>query len=134
MDKTKTLKNLIKTMLPKAFTANVSKNGLNVVLHVDLGKVSGIHNAESIVKQMVKGLKKQGIKLDFIESGTDLHTNIRDWEFINLNAENEMLYDANEALEAMKKFFKKYGNAYCESPKTYSIIEKMRALVETDEN
>ena len=105
MDKVKILKNLIKTMLPKAFTANVSKNGLNVVLHVDLGKVDGMYNAESIVKRMVKGLKKQGIKLDFIESGTDLHTNIRDWEFINLNAENEMLYDANEALEAMKKFF-----------------------------
>lgn len=134
MDKTKTLKNLIKTMLPKAFTANVSKNGLNVVLHVNLDKVDGIDNARLVVNKIVKGLRQQGIKLSFVETGIDSYTGICDWEFINLNAENEMLYDANEALEAMKKFFKKYGNAYCDSTKTYGVIEKMRALVETDEN
>ena len=59
---------------------------------------------------------------------------IASWKFINVNVENEMLFDANQALDAMKAFFKKYGNRYCASTKVYSIIEKMRSLVETDEN
>lgn len=134
MDNT-ALKKIIKKMLPKDFNVDVSKTGLNVVLHVELAKVFEIDNAEALVKKMVKELKQQyEVKLDFVDSGTDVHYGTRDWEFINVEAEKTMVAEAKDALNAMKKFFSKYGNAYCDSSKAYDVIEHMRALVETDEN
>lgn len=134
MDNT-TLKKTIKKMLPKDFIVNVSKTGLNVFLHAELAKVFGIGNAEALVKKMVKDLKLQhGVKLDFVDSGTNVHYGTRDWEFVNAEAEKTMVAEAKDALNAMKKFFSKYGNAYCCSSKAYDIIEHMRALVATDEN
>lgn len=134
MDNT-ALKKIIKKMLPKDFIVNVSKTGLDVVLHVELAKVFGIDNAEAIVKKMVKELKQQyEVKLDFAESGTDVHYGTRDWEFVNVEAEKTMVAEAKDALNAMKKFFSKYGNTYCCSSKAYDVIEHMRALVATDEN
>lgn len=130
-----TLKKIIKKMLPKDFIVNVSKTGLNVVLHVELDKVFGIGNADALVKKMMKELKQQyEVKLDFVESGIDAYYGTRDWEFVNVEAEKTMVAEAKDALNAMKKFFSKYGNAYCDSSKAYDVIEHMRALVETDEN
>lgn len=134
-----TLKKTIKKMLSKDFTVNVSKTGLNVVLHVELAKVFGIDNAEALVKKMVKELKQQyEVKLEFDASGSDLLYGTRDWEFVwefvNAEAKKTMVAEAKDALNAMKKFFNKYGNAYCDSSKAYDVIEHMRALVETDEN
>ncbi len=134
MDST-ALKKIIKKMLPKDFIVNVSKTGLTVVLHVELAKVFGIDNADALVKKMVKELKHQyEVKLDFAASGCDLQYGTRDWEFINVEAEKTMVAEAKDALNAMKKFFSKYGNAYCDSSKAYDVIEHMRALVATDEN
>lgn len=134
MDNT-ALKKIIKKMLPKDFTVNVSKTGLNVFLHVELAKVFGIGNAEALVKKMVKELKQQyEVKLDFVDSGTNVHYGTRDWEFVNAEAEKTMVAEAKDALNAMKKFFSKYGNTYCCSSKAYDVIEHMRALVATDEN
>lgn len=125
------IKNRIKMILPKPFKVYVSKNGLTIQLDVDTNTVGGWDNANKLVYNMKKNL---GIKLDEVGAGTDMTTMVRDWEFINCEVENTMISDANTALDAMKRFFKKYGNAYCSSPKAYDIIEKMRALVETDEN
>lgn len=130
-----TLKKIIKKMLPKDFIVNVSKTGLNVVLHVELAKVLGLDNANALVMKIMKELKQQhGVKLDLVESGIDAYYGTRDWEFVNVEAEKTMVAEAKDALNAMKKFFSKYGNAYCCSSKAYDVIEHMRALVATDEN
>ena len=125
------IKNRIKMILPKPFKVHVTKTGLDIQIEVDINWVGGWNNANRLVQDMKKHL---GVKLDEVGGGTDMSTMVCDWEFINCEVENVMISDANIALDAMKKFFKKYGNTYCSSPKAYDIIEKMRALVETDEN
>ena len=132
MNKTE-LKKRIKELLPsKFFKVHFSKSGLIVFINGKRSMVGGINALARCVKKMKKALKAQGIALKQDCFGYD--DNIASWEFININTENEMLFDATQALDAMKVFFKKYGNRYCSSTKVYSIIEKMRALVETDEN
>lgn len=132
MDKTE-LKRRIKEFLPsKFFKVHFSKDCLVVFINGKLSMVGGVKALARCVEKMKKALKVQGIALKHDCFSYD--DNGASWEFININAENEMLFDANQALDAMKAFFKKYGNRYCASTKVYSIIEKMRSLVETDEN
>ena len=45
-----------------------------------------------------------------------------------------MIAEAKAVYKAMKSFFKKYGNEYCDSNSCYRVIDQMRARVETDEN
>ena len=132
MDKTE-LKRRIKELLPsKFFKVYFSKDGLVVFINGKCSMVGGVKALARCVEKMKKALKAQGIALKYDCFGYD--DSIASWKFINVNVENEMLFDANQALDAMKAFFKKYGNRYCASTKVYSIIEKMRSLVETDEN
>ena len=117
----------MKKFLPKDFKVIVSHNGLNVFI---IHKVNNdIDKSERLVKKTAKKFK-----LEDVESGTDVRTMTRCWEFVSSEVENEMHKEAKAALQAMKAFFKKWGNSYCSSSKTYDVIDKMRALVETDEN
>ena len=128
------IKNNIKEILPKEYAVYVSKHGLNVQIAVKVNAIGGWDNANRLVHSMEKEMKRLGVKLEEIASRTDLTTNVCDWEFNVCNNEDNMLFEAKQVLKAMKKFFNKYGNAYCSSTKTYEVIEQMRTLVATDEN
>ena len=118
----------ILSKLPKGFKCSVSKDGLTIQIWVDTNEVGGWTNANRLVYDLAKKLK-----LEEVGAGTDLTTMVRDWEFINPVVEKELITDAKDVLKAMKKFFGKYGNRYCQSSKAYDIIEQMRNLIATDE-
>ena len=123
------IKQIITNALPKEFKCSVSKNGLTIQIWVDTKKVDGgWDGANRLVYKLAKKLK-----LEEVGAGTMMDTMVRDWEFIDTNVEKQMLSEAKNALNAMKTFFNKYGNQYCNSAKTYDIIEQMRDLVATDE-
>lgn len=122
------LKSHILKSLPKGFKCSVSKTGITVKIWVDTNKVDWV-KANKLVYDLAKKLK-----LSEVGSGTDMTTGIRDWEFIDTSAEKKMVDEANLVYNAMKHFFAKYGNEYCDSDDCYDIIDKMRNLVATDEN
>ena len=116
----------IKNAFPKGFKVFVSKTGLTVQVMHKLNDDWDYANGT-----VYKIAKKLG--LEEVGSGTNLETNVRDWEFISKEVENAMHKDACATLKAMKVFFKKWTNTYCNSEKTYDVIEKMRSLVKSDE-
>ena len=123
------IKQAITNALPKEFKCSVSKNGLTIQIWVDTKKVDGgWDGANRLVYKLAKKLK-----LEEVGAGTMMDTMVRDWEFINPAIEKELIDDAKDVLKAMKKFFSKYSNSYCQSTKAYDIIEQMRDLVATDE-
>ena len=122
------LKSHILKSLPKGFKCSVSKTGVTVKIWVDTNKVGWV-KANKLVYDLAKKLK-----LVEVGSGTDMTTGIRDWEFIDTSAEKKMVDEANVVYNAMKRFFAKYGNEYCDSDECYDVIDKMRNLVATDEN
>ena len=123
------LKARILENLPKGFKCSVSKTGATVQIWVDVNKVGGWDKANRLVYSLAKKLK-----LNEVGAGTNLDTMVRDWEFIDTTNEKQMVNEAKDVLKTMKSFFKKYGNAYCDSNDCYKVIDQMRALVETDEN
>lgn len=123
------LKARILENLPKGFKCSVSKTGATVQIWVDTNKVGGWDKANRLVYDLAKKLK-----LNEIGAGTDMSTMVRDWEFIDAAGEKQMINEAKNVLKIMQNFFTKYGNTYCSSNKCYSIVDKMRALIETDEN
>lgn len=122
------LKSHILKSLPKSFKCSVSKTGVTVKIWADKNKVGWV-KANKLVYDLAKKLK-----LVEVGSGTDMTTGIRDWEFIDTSAEKKMVDEANAVYNAMKRFFAKYGNEYCDSNDCYDVIDKMRNLVATDEN
>ena len=122
------LKSRILKSLPKSFKCSVSKTGVTVKIWADKNKVGWV-KANRLVYDFAKKLK-----LVEVDSGTDMTTGIRDWEFIDTSAEKKMVDEANSVYNVMKRFFAKYGNEYCDSNDCYDIIDKMRNLVATDEN
>ena len=122
------LKSHILKILPKGFKCSVSKTGVTVKILVDTNKV-GWDKANKLVYDLAK-------KLKFIEigSGTNMITGVRDWEFIDTSTEKKMIFEAKAVYNAMKNFFAKYGNEYCDSEECYDVINQMRELVATDEN
>ncbi len=123
----KLTKKMILAKLPANCTVNVSSTGLVVIIHHILD--NDWDAANNAVRKMAKKFK-----LNEIDSGTDLYTNTRDWTFISKPLEKDMLTESKDLLKHMKAFFKKWGNTYCESTKTYKVIDTMRAMIETDEN
>ena len=121
-------KSHILNSLPKGFKCSVSKTGVTVKIWADKNKVGWV-KANRLVYDFAKKLK-----LVEVDSGTDMTTGIRDWEFIDTSAEKKMVDEANSVYNVMKHFFAKYGNEYCDSNDCYDIIDKMRNLVATDEN
>ena len=126
---TASLKSRILKSLPKGFKCSVSKTGVTVQIWVDTNKVGGWVKANRLVYALAKKLK-----LEEVGCGTNLETMVRDWEFTDTSVEKKMIAEAKAVYKAMKSFFKKYGNNYCNSNKCYGVIDQMRALVETDEN
>lgn len=124
-----TLKDKILSGLPKGFHCYVSKLGMTVQIWVDITKVGDCNKANKLVHSIAKKFK-----LSEVGSGTDMDTMVRDWELIDTTVEKKMVNDAKDVLKTMKSFFNKYGNTYCSSNKCYSIIDKMRVLIATDEN
>ena len=122
------LKSHILKSLPKGFKCSVSKTGITVKIWVDTNKVDWVK-----ANKLVYGLAKK-LKLSEVGSGTDMTTGVRDWEFIDTSTEKKMVDEANSVYNAMKRFFTKYGNEYCDSEECYDVIDKMRNLVATDEN
>ena len=122
------LKSRILKSLPKGFKCSVSKTGVTVKIWVDTNKV-GWDKANKLVYGLAKKLKLSGVC-----AGTDMTTGVRDWEFIDTSTEKKMVDEADSVYNAMKRFFAKYGNEYCDSNDCYDIIDKMRNLVATDEN
>ena len=122
------LKSHILKSLPKGFKCSVSKTGVTVKILVDTNKV-GWDKANKLVYDLAKKLK-----FSEVGSGTDMTTGVRDWEFINTSTEKKMVDEANTVYNAMKRFFAKYGNEYCDSEECYDVIDQMRNLVATDEN
>ena len=122
------LKSRILTSLPKGFKCSVSKTGVTVKIWVDTNKV-GWDKANKLVYDLAKKLK-----LSEVGAGTDMATGVRDWEFIDTSTEKKMVDEANVVYNAMKRFFAKYGNEYCDSNDCYDVIDKMRKPVATDEN
>ena len=122
------LKSRILLRLPKGFKCSVSKTGVTVKIWVDTTKV-GWDKANKLVYDLAKKLK-----LSEVGAGTDMATGVRDWEFIDTSTEKKMVDEANVVYNAMKRFFAKYGNEYCDSDECYDVIDKMRNLVATDEN
>ena len=122
------LKSHILTSLPKGFKCSVSKTGVTVKIWVDTNKV-GWDKANKLVYGLAKKLK-----LSEVGSGTDMATGVRDWEFIDTSTEKKMVDEANSVYNAMKHFFAKYGNEYCDSEECYDVIDQMRNLVATDEH
>ena len=123
------LKSHILNSLPKGFKCSVSKTGVTVKIWVDTTKVGGWDKANKLVYGLAKKLK-----LSEVGAGTDMATGVRDWELIDTSTEKKMVDEANAVYNAMKLFFAKYGNEYCDSDECYDIIDKMRNLVSTDEN
>lgn len=123
------LKSHILKSLPKGFKCSVSKAGINVQIWVDTTKVGGWDKANKLVYSLAKKLK-----LSEVGAGTDMATGVRDWEFIDTSTEKKMVDEANAVYNAMKRFFAKYGNEYCDSDECYDVIDQMRKLVATDEN
>ena len=126
---TTSLKSHILKSLPKDFKCSVSKTGITIQIWVDTNKVGGCDKANKLVYALAKKLK-----LSEVGAGTDMATGVRDWEFIDTSTEKKMVDEANVVYNAMKRFFAKYGNEYCDSNDCYDIIDKMRNLVATDEN
>ena len=122
------LKSHILKSLPKGFKCSVSKTGVTVKIWVDTNKV-GWDKANKLVYDLAKKLK-----LSEVGAGTDMATGVRDWELIDTSTEKKMVDEANAVYNAMKRFFAKYGNEYCDSDECYDVIDKMRNLVSTDEN
>ena len=122
------LKSHILKSLPKGFKCSVSKTGVTVKIWVDLRKV-GWDKANKLVYNLAKKLK-----LSEVGAGTEMATGVRDWEFIDTSTEKKMVDEANSVYNAMKRFFAKYGNEYCDSEECYDVIDQMRNLVATDEN
>ena len=122
------LKSHILNSLPKGFKCSVSKTGITVKIWVDTNKVDWV-KANKLVYDLAKKLK-----LSEVGSGTDMTTGVRDWEFIDTSIEKKMVDEANAVYNAMKRFFTKYGNEYCDSDECYDVIDKMLKLVVTDEN
>ena len=123
------LKSHILKSLPKGFKCSISKTGVTVKIWADTNKVGGWTKANKLVYSLAK-------KLKFIEigSGTNMITGVRDWEFIDTSTEKKMIFEAKAVYNAMKNFFAKYGNEYCDSEECYDVINQMRELVATDEN
>lgn len=121
------LKSHILRSLPKGFKCSVSKTGVTVKIWADTNKF-GWDKANKLVYSLAKKLK-----LSEVGAGTDMATGVRDWEFIDTSTEKKMVNEANAVYNAMKRFFAKYGNEYCDSNDCYDIIDKMRKLVATDE-
>ena len=116
----------IKAAFPKGFKAEVSKTGLNVLV---THKINGDWDkANDIVSKIAKKLG-----LEEIGSGTNTLTYVRDWEFIVKETENAMYKEACNVLKTMKAFFKKWTNAYCDSAKTFNVVEQMRTFIQSDE-
>lgn len=111
--------------LPKGFKCNISKSGLHIYLYKDNGFTE---ENELAVKKLCKKFK-----FDEVGAGTNLLTGVRDWDLIVLSVEQTMKTEAKDVLKAMKSFFNRWGNAYCESSGTYDIVEQMRNLIATDE-
>lgn len=126
---TASLKSRILNSLPKGFKCSVSKAGVTIQIWVDTNKVGGWDKAN----RLVYGLAKK-LKLSEVGAGTDMSTMVRDWEFTDTAVEKKMMLEAKAVYKAMKSFFIKYGNSYCNSNKCYGVIDQMRALIETDEN
>lgn len=122
------LKSHILKSLPKGFKCSVSKTGVTVKIWVDTNTV-GWDKANKLVYDLAKKLK-----LSEVGSGTDMATGVRDWELIDTSTEKKMVDEANAVYNAMKRFFAKYGNEYCDSDECYDVIDKMRNLVSTGEN
>ena len=122
------LKSHILKSLPKGVKCSVSKTGVTVKIWVDLRKV-GWDKANKLVYNLAKKLK-----LSEVGAGTEMATGVRDWEFIDTSTEKKMVDEANSVYNAMKRFFAKYGNEYCDSEECYDVIDQMRNLVATDEN
>ena len=122
------LKSHILNSLPKGFKCSVSKTGITVKIWVNTNKVDWV-KANKLVYDLAKKLK-----LSEVGSGTDMTTCVRDWEFIDTSTEKKMVDEANAVYNAMKRFFTKYGNEYCDSDECYDVIDKMLKLVVTDEN
>ena len=95
----KITKEMVLKELPKGYKAYVSKHGLTVLVSCKLNDFNSINDAEKTVDKMAKKLK-----LDFVGSGTDLASNVRDWEFTSLDAEHEMIAEAKDVLKTMKAF------------------------------
>ena len=114
------LKSRILENLPKGFKCSVSKTGVTVQIWVDTNKVGGWDKANKLVYALAKKFK-----LSEVGAGTDMSTMVRDWEFIDTTNEKKMVNEAKDVLKTMQNFFKKYGNTYCSSEKSYKVIDQM---------
>lgn len=121
-NKRKEFKKQILANLPKGFKCDISKSGLHIYLYKDNGFTK---ENEVAVKKLCKKFN-----FDEVGAGTNLLTDVRDWDLVNLKIENEMKTEAKDVLKTMKSFFSKWGNAYCGSVDTCDIVDKMREFVE----
>ena len=126
-----TKKDLLLKELPKGFKCSASKTGLRIIqLIAPCKNEMQYHCYDRLVSKLAKKHN-----LDFINGGLDLTTWTGDWELIDKKLEKEMVSDAKAIVKSLKAFFKKWnGNSYCDSPAAYDQIEKIRAMVATDEN
>lgn len=116
--------------LPKEFKCSVSKTGL----HIQIWKKCKSREDWNASNELVDKLAKKH-HLDCIGAGTELESMTRDWDLLDKKLEKEMVSDAKAIVKSLKAFFKKWnGNSYCDSPAAYDQIEKIRAMVATDEN
>lgn len=129
----KLTKQMILAELPANYTVSVSHTGLIVTINHILDNDLDVDNALDVADKAVHSMARK-FKLRWIDSGTDFYTNMRDWTFISKPLEKDMLAESKDLLKCMKAFFKKWGNTYCESTKTYEVIDTMRAMIASDEN
>lgn len=115
----------LKKLLP-GYQISASKNGLSIFISCKVDDIDDWTKANAVVRKAVKSLH-----LDEVGAGTGFGH--RDWHFADLDVEKEMTADVKQLHSAMKAFFKKWGNAYCDVKAAYDIIEKMRNMLEPDE-
>ena len=85
MNKTTSIKDLLKADLPKCFNVSASKTGLTVWVSVQ-GKDIAWDEAHKIMRKVAKKNK-----LEEVHSGTLVQSGDMDWEFVNKVVEKELV-------------------------------------------
>lgn len=116
----------LRKLLP-GYNISASKNGLSIYVSRRVASINDWTEANATIRKAVKRLH-----LDEVGAGTGF--GYRDWHFADLDVEKQMTADVKQLYAAMKAFFKKWGNAYCDVEAAYDVIEKMRNMLETDED
>lgn len=115
----------LRKLLP-GYNISASKNGLSIYVSRRVVSINDWTKANAAVRKAAKRFH-----LDEVGAGTGF--GYRDWHFADLDVEKQMTADAKQIHSAMKAFFKKWGNAYCDVVAAYDVIEKTRDMLETDE-